>query len=226
MKVGSPALAEVVEHGIGDITHTRLQWKELLGRRPDLYSPTRKLTTLRPIWLEISSGAVKGLHAVIGVSVHYAHDFGGIDLQHGAAHAVVRGVDRYLAATRRIERHIYIVHAEQRLGQLGVKLDEDFFSQYGVGGNITHTAAKHNLAVRRDVGSFNNGEVDVAVCAIAYFLRHFRQMAVEIVTVVRVDALTQVGHVLIRSTHIVCVSTGEHTVNMVAGRRPGKHVYL
>lgn len=51
-------------------------------------------------------------------------------------------------------------------------------------------------------------------------------MAVEIVTVVRVDALTQVGHVLIRSTHIVCVSTGEHAVNMVAGRRPGKHVYL
>ena len=122
------ALAEVVEHGIGDIAHARLQRQELLGQTARLVLAHEEVDHIAANLVGNFVGSGERLHAVIGVSVHYAHDFGGIDLQHGAAHAVVRGIDRYFATTRRIERHIYIVHAEQRLGQLGVKLDEDFLA--------------------------------------------------------------------------------------------------
>ena len=51
-------------------------------------------------------------------------------------------------------------------------------------------------------------------------------MAVEVVHVVAVDALAQVGHVLIGGAHVDCVGAGEDAVDMVGGGRTGEQVHL
>ena len=57
----------------------------------------------------------------------------------------------------------------------------------------------------------------LAVEAVAHLLGHFGEMAVEVVHVVGVDALAQVGHVLVGSAHVEGVGAGEAAVHLVAG---------
>ncbi len=110
--------------------------------------------------------------------------------------------------------------------QFFVELDEYFFGHVGVGGNVAYTGAEYYFAFVVDVGSFDYGEVDVAVEAVAHFLRHFREVAVVVVAVVGVDAFTQVGYVLIGRTHVDSICARENAVDIVGSRRTGKYVYL
>ena len=118
------------------------------------------------------------------------------------------------------------MHAEQRLGEGFVQLYEYFFCARSVCGNVAKTASEKHLAVFRNCGGFDNGYIGRAVESIARFLRHFRQMAVEIVRVVRIDAFAQVGSVLIGGAHVDGVVAGQHAVHMVVGRGAGENVDL
>ena len=118
------------------------------------------------------------------------------------------------------------MHAQQRCRKFVVEFDEYMLGELCICGHIAHSAANHDAAVGFDGGGFDDCVIDRAVAAIAYFLGHFGEMAVEVVAVVGVDSLAQVGHVLVGSAHVVGVSTRHHTVDMVAGGGAGEHVHF
>ena len=206
------AFAQVVEHGVGHIAHTGLQGQEFLGQAAALVLGQEEAHNVGANLLRNFVDSGEGLHAVVGAGAHNANHLGGIDFQDGRAGAVVGSEDGDFAAVRGIVRQVDVVHAQERFGQLIVELDEDVLGQLCIGGDVAHTAAQHHFAVGGDVGSFDDGEVDIAVCAVAHFLGHLGEVAVKVVAVVGVDALAEVGHVLVGCTHIVGVGARQSAV--------------
>ena len=99
------------------------------------------------------------------------------------------------------------MHAKESFRKLGIQLYENFLCLGGIGRHIADAATEHNLAGIGNIGGFDDCEVDVAVCSVAHFLGHLRKMTVIVVAVVGVDALAEIGHILIGRTHVVCVGT-------------------
>ena len=67
------------------------------------------------------------------------------------------------------------------------------------------------------MGGFNYGNIDVAECSVTHLLCKLRQVKVEVVGVMSVDALAQVGAALIggASANGICACKG--TIDMVVG---------
>ena len=118
------------------------------------------------------------------------------------------------------------MHSHQRLGKRLVEFYEDFLGTRSESGDVPDAASEQHLAVLVDGGCLYDGEVDIAIEAVTHFLGHFREMSVEIVGVVGVDALAQVRGVLVRRAHVDGVVAREDTVDMVVGGGSGEYVHL
>ena len=122
-----------------------------------------------------------------------AEDLLGVNMGSGSAHAVVRRIDGNLATVRRVDGRIDVVHAADGLGNLVVDLDNHLVGHLEPGGGVTHRGAQHEIAVIGDALSLNDGDVHLAVEAIAELLCEFAQVAVIIVDGISVDGLAHVG---------------------------------
>ena len=126
----------------------------------------------------------------------------------------------------RILKQHNVVHPEEALRKSFVQLDKDFIRHAGVCGDIADARAEDDFAVGGDVGRLYDGVVDFAVKAIAHLLSHLREMTVEVVHVMAVDAFAQVRDVLIRSAHVDGVGAREGAVDEVACRCSGEKIDL
>ena len=103
------------------------------------------------------------------------------------------------------------------MAQFFVELYHDFLCHAGDGRNVTYTGADDGRSVILNVGNLDYCKVKITEKSVAQFLSRFREMEVEVVGVVRVDALAQVRMVLIGGTLADCVGAGEYAVAVVAG---------
>lgn len=162
-------------------------------------------------------GSGERLGIVVVVAVDNADDLLGVDLKSCRADAVRWFINRNLAAIGRIERQIYVVDAVEAGGQFLVFLNNDFLCQFGIGRNVADSHSENKFAVVLDVGDLDDGCVDFAEEAVADFLGHLAQVEVAVVGVVGVDALAQVGNVLIGRAAVDGVGAGQNAVGAVRG---------
>ena len=190
-------VAEAEEHGVGHIAHTRLDGEEALG---DASGADFADEEVADVGSDLEGGVVEcceSFDAVVGVAMHDARDFGGVELHGRVADSVARFVDGYLATVGRVEGEIDVVESIEAFGELVVELKEDFFCMDGIGGHIAYACAEDNFAVVEHFCHFDDGHVEVAICAVAELLCELREVEVEVVAVVGVDACAQVWCVLV-----------------------------
>ena len=211
------SLAKSVEHGIGHISHAALHRQESGRDAAGLHLSHEEAAH---VGADLEAGVVEGgeaFYAVVGATVDHANDLRGVDLDGGGAYAVACGVDGYLAAVGGILGYIVVVEAIELARKLRIELKDHMLGQKGVGGHIAHTHTEHNLAIVGHVGHLDDGPVDLAVGIVAHLLCELAQMEVKVVAVVGVDALAQVGGVLIGSALAYGIGTGQRAVGPIVG---------
>ena len=188
------ALVQGVEHGVGDVAHTTLQGQELLGDAALLELVDEEGTHVVADGSgHLIDGGEGALLADGQRSLDNAEDLLGVDMGGGGTHAVMRRVDGNLATVRRVVGGIDIVHAADGLGNLVVDLDNHLVGHLEPGGGVAHRGAQHEFTVVGDALCLDDGDVHLAVEAIAELLCQLAQVAVVIVDSASVDGLAHVG---------------------------------
>ncbi len=208
-------VGQTVEHGVGHVAHARLDGEE---RRGDASGFDLADEEAAHVGTDHLGGLVERserLDTLVVVAHHHADNLLGVDLQHGRADAVAGLEDGYLAAVGGIEGQIYVMQSVEGVAQLLVELDDHALGHLGDGGDVAHAGAYDYCAVILNVADFDDGDVDVANLTVAQLLGGLREVEVEIVRVMRVDALAQVGMVLIGGAAADGVGTGEYAVTLV-----------
>ena len=216
--------AQVVEHSVGNISDARLQGQELFGDTTTAIFAQEESDDVGTDLLRDLVGGCKSLYAIVGIGAHDADHLIGVDFEDRRTDTVVGSVDGDFAAVRGIGGEVNIVHAVKSLRQRFVKLDEYLVGKGSVGGDVSDTCTEDDFAVGGDIGGFDDGPIHFSVETVASFLRHFREVTVVVMAIVGVDALTKVGHVLVRCAEIERIGTRERTVDMVGGRSARKEV--
>ena len=138
----------------------------------------------------------------------------------------MRRVDRYLAAIRRVKRHIYVVQAAYRLRNLVINLHHHLVGALQPCGRVAHGSAQHYLAVVGYALCLYYGYVHLTPEALAELFGHLAQVAVVVVQLVSVDALAQLRARLIWRTHVDGVCARQLTVGLVVARRAAHYIHL
>ena len=152
------------------------------------------------------------------VAHHHTDNLFRVDLKHGRTDAVTYLEDGYLATVGGIERKIDVMESVEGVAQFFVKFYDDILGHAGYRGNVAHACAYHCSAVILNVRHLDDREIEITEKSVAQLLSGFRKMQVEIVGVMRIDALAQIRVVLIGSTLADGIRTGENAVTVVAGR--------
>lgn len=118
------------------------------------------------------------------------------------------------------------MNAVEGVAQLLVELYHYALGHLGYGGDVAYAGAYYHGAVVLDVADFDYGEVYVTYEAVAQFLGGLREVEVEVVCVVRVDALAQVGMALVRCASAYRVGSCQDAVTLVGCRCSGDDVDL
>ena len=146
-----------------------------------------------------------------------AHHLLGVDVCHRFAGAVAGLIDWDLAAQGRIERHVDVVHAVDALGEHVVDLDDDLLGALEPGGGVAHRGAQHHVAVVGDALHLDDGDVHLAVVAIAELLAELAQVTVVVVDVTGIDVLAQIAQRLIGRAEVEGIYARQFTVGVVVG---------
>ena len=97
------------------------------------------------------------------------------------ADAVIHFHDRYRQPVRRIQRHIYVMHAFEFERLAHVDFDDDLFGALHIRCGVTHRSSRDDVALFGDRAGFDDGDVDFAAqITVTGHLRRMAQMQVGI----------------------------------------------
>ncbi len=186
-------VGEAVEHGVGHVAHSALDGKEGGGYAPAFKLTDQELADVCPDSVGGLVGSSEGLDSVERVAHDDAHDLLRVNLENGGAYTVVGVEDRNLTAVGGVLGKIDVVESEERVMKLLVELKHDFLGIFGISRDIAHAHAHYACAIVFHVAHFDNGDVEVAIESVAELLGKLREMLVEIMAIVGVDPLAEVG---------------------------------
>ena len=207
-----------VEHCVGDVTHTTLDGEELLGHAAMLHLTNEELADiLANLGGDLIDRGERCGHAQRHRRLDDAHHLLGVDVCDGLAGAVTGFVDGDLAAQGRVERHVDVVHAVDALGEHVVDFDDDLLGALEPSGCVAHRGAEDHVTVVGDALHLNDGDVHLAVVAIAELLAELAQVTVVVVDITGIDVLAQVAQRLVGRTEVEGIDTRQLTVGVVVG---------
>ena len=127
---------------------------------------------------------------------------------------------------RRIQRNVDIVHSlkSQRLG--GIDLNDDNIRSLDIGRSITDGSRRNDVALFRDRGGLDDGNVNLVALheAIAGHLRRGAQIEIAVRNLARVDCLLYVLVRLVRHTEINALNRCQFAVKLRAYRSAGPKI--
>ena len=218
-------LAQFAEYGVRYIAHTALDRKE--GRR-NASGFHLSLKEHRYVLADLGGCGIyrrESGYLVRPVGLHDSSYLGGINLDMVRSAAVGGFVDRYLAAHRRVERFIQVVHTAHGSREHLVQLHYDLVRHAADGWHDTHTGCRNDRAVLAYIRSLDDSELGTREKTVTQVLCHMAQVHIEIMRALGVDLLAHGFVGLVRCTELHCVSACQCTVATVAHRRTRLQTY-
>ena len=147
-------LAQRTQHGIGNISYSRLQGKE--GRRNNAPAHVRSQELSHILTDFICHGVrfMETTRLIRHIGFYHASNLGRVYLNIRKANAVARTHDRNRTTIRRTFHFIQIVHAYQAFTVCGIQFHNDFIGQSCNGRRNTHSCSQVNTSVFRNLTSF------------------------------------------------------------------------
>ena len=214
------------EHGIGNVAHTGLQRQELA--RDAAFLPFLKqegghiLTdAARSVVQRREGGDVVAL-----VGIDHTGYFRRVDIQIGAACAVVHMEDRNVLAVGRSLERIQVVHAFQTVAVALVQLYDNLFGRAHDSRGDSYGGAQDDASLGRDGRSLDNGGVDASQESVVHVLADMRQVEVIVFHLAGVDGAAHVGVGLERGAEAHGAGLGQGTVYLTAGGTAGNQTDL
>ena len=212
-------LTEFAEDSVSNVAHSTLDRQERSRNTSGFHLCLQEHCYIRT---DLGSGLIhrcESCYLVRTVGLHNGSNLRGIDLQVVRAAAVRGFVDRYLAAARRIERLVEIVHATHGSREHLIELDDDLICHAADSRHDSDSGSRHNRTVFADIRSLDDCPIGFREEAVTQVLRHVAEVHVEIVGTFGIDLVAHGLVRLVRRTELNSVSTCERAVTAVAHGR-------
>ena len=177
-----------MEHGVGNVAHTRLQRQEFFRDASGAELADEEFANVCTDAHCCLVDRREAVHLVGVVGFYDANDFRRVDFQHRRTDAVAWLIDGNLAAVRRIERHVDVVQTADFSRDMLIELNYNLVGKVSERRDVAHTRTEQNFAVVGHVASLDYHHVHLAEESVAEVLRKLREVHVAIVDFVSVEA--------------------------------------
>ena len=215
--------AQETQHGVGDVSYPRLYREEFRRNKTGFELRRKKVAHIASYVHRYFIAGGKLFHSIREIGFYNSYNFSRVDLNIGNSYTVGWTINGYLPTMRRIGRLINIMESRQLFGIMRIYFYDDFSCQLTYSWSDSHTGTQYDFPVIGYRCRFDNGDVDFSQKTVTQHLRQFREMHIAIGNLAGIDSRTGIGTRLIRGTELYRLSTGQSTIETVAGRGSGKN---
>ncbi len=209
------------EHGVGDVSHARLQGEEGGGDDAPLHVGCKEVGYVLSDFIRHRVGCAESACLVGDVHFYHADYLFRVDLYVGQSDAVAGTDDRDGAAVGRTFHFVEVVHADDAFAVRRVQLDDDAVCQAGNGGRKSYACREVDASVVGQFAGFHDSGGDVSQESGAQTLRHLREVDVGVIDFAVVHRLAEIGVGGVGGAELNGVCTGQRSVARVSCRSSG-----